>query len=109
MTVAGARKSMSAVHSDSRFPPRTRGENSSHWLAHLADPKLARSYTVSKSGPVPDSAAAVGMACGLVVMRRTPCLHGRHGSLGGRGFGAGWGARPPAGGRGQLFWPVPAL
>src|SRR3954454_18301300 len=77
MTVVGARKSMSAVHSDSRSSPRTRGENSSHWLAHLADPKMARSYTVSKPGSAPCSAVAVGMAfVGLVVMRKPSPLHG---------------------------------
>src|SRR3954454_9537207 len=98
MTVVGARKSMSAVHSDSRSSPRTRGENSSHWLAHLADPKVARSYTVSKSGSAPHSAMAVGMAfVGLVVMRKPSPLHGRYGSPGGRGCGADDETRPPAG------------
>src|SRR4051794_22022573 len=70
MTVGGARKSMSAVHSDSRSSPRTRGENSSHWLAHLADPNVVRSYTVSKSRSAPYSAVAVGLAfIGPVIMR----------------------------------------
>src|SRR4051794_31639554 len=64
---------MSAVHSDSRLSPSTRGENSSHWLAHLTEPKWLRSWTVSKSNAAAsfcETAARVVSASVIRVLQR---------------------------------------